>query len=95
MKNQCTRELTGNVILIKKEDFDSTMITKPTSNEAENGNKSKPLLAVVLSEEEKELIYQKERKKYEGSSWEVELDYHKETFISGIEALVEFLNNRK
>lgn len=68
--------------------------TNNSSNEAENGNKSKPLLAVVLSEEEIESIYQKERKKYEGSSWEVELDYHKETFISGIEALVEFLNNR-
>lgn len=56
-------------------------------------NDAKPVLAVVLSEEEKELIYQNERKKYEGSSWEVELDYHKETFISGIDALIEFLNN--
>ena len=51
-------------------------------------------LSVVLTEEEKELIYQNERKKYEGSSWEVELDYHKETFMSGIDALIDFLNNR-
>lgn len=28
MKNQCTRKLTGNVILIKKEDFDSSMNTQ-------------------------------------------------------------------
>lgn len=49
---------------------------------------------VVLSDNEKELIYQKERKKYEGSSWEVELDYHKETFMSGIDALIEYLDNR-
>lgn len=34
----------------------------------------KPLLSVVLSEEEIESIYQKERKKYEGSSWEVECE---------------------
>ena len=60
----------------------------------ENGNNANRLLAVVLSDDEKELIYQKERKKYEGSSWEVELDYHKETFMSGIDALIEYLNNR-
>lgn len=60
----------------------------------ENGNDANRLLSVVLSEDEKELIYQKERKKYEGSSWEVELDYHKETFMSGIDALVDYLNNR-
>lgn len=65
-----------------------------TSTNHENGNDANRLLAVVLSEEEKELIYQQERKKYEGSSWEVELDYHKETFMSGIDALVEYLNNR-
>ena len=65
-----------------------------TSTNHENGNDANRLLAVVLSEEEKELIYQKERKKYEGSSWEVELDYHKETFMSGIDALIDFLNNR-
>ena len=52
------------------------------------------ILAVVLSQEEKELIYQSERKKYEGSSQEVELEYHKETFISGIDALIEYLNDR-
>lgn len=48
----------------------------------------------MLTDEVKEFIYQNERKKYEGTSWEVELDHHKETFMSGIEALNEFLNNR-
>lgn len=63
-------------------------------NTEETANGANRLLAVVLSDDEKELIYQKERKKYEGSSWEVELDYHKETFMSGIDALIEHLNNR-
>ena len=65
-----------------------------TSINQENGNEANRLLAVVLSEDEKELIYQKERKKYDGTSWEVELDYNKETFMSGIDALIEYLNNR-
>jgi hypothetical protein len=56
---------------------------------------SNTVLSVVLSNDEKEFIYQKERKKYEGSSWEVELDYNKETFMSGIDALIEHLNERR
>lgn len=47
-----------------------------------------------LTEEEIEKIYLAERKKFEGSSWEVELDYHKETFTSGIEVSFDYIKNK-
>lgn len=60
----------------------------------DNKNTSSPL--IVLSEYEIELIYKKElSKNKDNSGGGVELEYHKETFISGIECLIEYLNSEK
>ena len=48
-----------------------------------------------MTQEEKELIWSNEMKKYKGTSWEVELDHHKVTFLTGIEAAVEYLAEKE
>ena len=80
--------------MAEREGYDTDVYTKRIEMIDKEWLKLAVNKSVFLSEDEKELIYQKERKKYEGSSWEVELDYHKETFMSGIGALIDYLNKR-
>jgi ribosomal protein L37AE/L43A len=59
-------------------------ITKPTSNQAENGNKSKPLLPAVLSNYEKAVELQKEANFSMRTCWECNGSHEHLKHVSGL-----------